>query len=559
MSSYRASSRSWIAGLLAAASTLLLVIGPRAAFSAASPRPAAQPYPAGVFLNEFMPQPVSDWNDDGAANQGDQYIELYNANAFDVDLSGWMLDDVANDGSPPYALPTGTVLRGQRHLLLFAAETGIDLADGDEGDELRLLTPDGAQVERTSYAGTMADGAYSKTSDGGGAWTTAYPPSPGAANQPLAPPTATPTPTGTATFTPSPTPTNTPTPTPISPIVSLNEFMPNPDADWNGDGITGDGNDEYIELYNPNNYAVDIGGWKVDDVSGGSAPYTIPAGTTLSAHSFLPLWSRDTNIALNNSGGDWVRLLRPDGTEVESHSYTAAPADGAYSKTADGGSQWTTTYPPSPGASNQPAASTATPTSTPTSPPYPTGVSLNEFMPDPDSDWNDSGVADENDEYIELYNANTFDVDISGWKLDDVANGGTQPYTLPAGTTLRAQRFLVLFRSETGIALNNSGGDSVRLLTPDGVEVESHPYTQTRPDEAYSKSIDGGSEWVQNYPPSPGASNQPPAWTATPTSTPTPSATPTVTPTATPGGSPTPFPDGVFLNEFMPNPASDRQ
>ncbi len=553
MSSYRASSRSWIAGLLAAASTLLLVIGPRAAFSAASPRPAAQTYPAGVFLNEFMPQPVSDWNDDGAANQGDQYIELYNANAFDVDLSGWMLDDVANDGSPPYALPPGTTLRGQRHLLLFAAETGIDLADGDEGDELRLLTPDGALVESHSYIGTVADGAYSKITDGGGAWTSALPPSPGAANQPPGPPTATPTPTSTATFTPSATPTNTPTPTPNPPLVSLNEFMPNPEADWNGDGITGDGNDEYIELYNPNAFAVDIGGWKVDDVAGGgSTPYTLPAGTTLPAGGFLALWSRDTGIALNNSIGDSVRLIRPDGGEVESHSYsvTSVPSDQAYSKTVDGGSQWTTTYPPSPGASNQPAA---TPTSTPTSPPYPTGVSLNEFMPDPDSDWNDSGIADEDDEYIELYNANAFDVDISGWKLDDVANGGTQPYTLPAGTTLRAQRFLVLFRSETGIALNNSGGDAVRLLTPDGVEVESTTYTQTQPDEAYSKSIDGGSDWVRTYPPSPGASNQPAAWTATPT----PTATPSPTATATPALSPTPYPDGVFLNEFMPNPEAD--
>jgi hypothetical protein len=556
MSLYHVSSRSWVTGLLLAASASLLLLGPSVVLGAADRGRARQPFPSGISLNEFMPLPASDWNDDGATNQGDEYIELYNANPFDADISGWMIDDVADSGSSPYVLPPGTVLRAQRHLLLFAAETGIDLADEEEGDELRLMTPDGVLVESYDYVEATADGAYSKTSDGGGAWTSGYSPSPGASNLPPAPPTA--TPTSTAIFTPPATPTPTATPTPVAPMVSLNEFMPNPAADWNGDGILGDENDEYIELYNANAFALDLSGWRVDDAAGGgSAPYTLPAGTMLPAGGFLALWSRDTGIALNNSGGDSVRLLRPDGVEMESHPYTAAPVDGAHSKTVDGGNQWTQGYPPSPGASNQPAP---TPTPTPTSLPYPTGISLNEFMPNPAADWNDDGtLSDENDEYIELYNANAFDVDISGWKLDDVAGGGTAPYTLPAGTVLRAQRYLVLFSVETGIGLNNSGGDWVRLLTPDGVEVESHAYTSAPADGAHSKTVDGGNDWTQTYPPSPGASNQPPVWTATPTATATrtPSSTPTTTPTATATVSPAPYPTGISLNEFMPNPAAD--
>jgi hypothetical protein len=565
MSLYHTSSRSWVAGLLMAASASLLLLGPSIAFGAPGRGRASQPFSTGISLNEFMPLPASDWNDDGVANQGDEYIELYNANPFDVDISGWMIDDVAGGGSTPYVLPPGAVMRAQRYLLLFATETGIDLADGEEGDELRLMTPDGALVESYGYVEATPDGAYSKSVDGGGAWTTGYLPSPGAANLPSAPATATSTATATAAATNTPTATSTPTasttPTPTSspttaPVaVSLNEFMPNPAADWNNDGILGDDNDEYIELYNATDFAVDLSGWKLDDIAGGgSSPYTLPAGTTIAAHSFLVFWSRDTNIALNNSGGDSVRLLRPDGVEVESHAYTAAPADGAYSKTVDGGDTWTQSYPPSPGASNQPA-----PTPTPTSPPYPTGISLNEFMPNPAADWNDDGIlGDENDEYIELFNANPFDVDLSGWKLDDVAGGGSAPYTLPPGTVLRAQRYLVLFSAETGIALNNSGGDSVRLLTPDGVEVESYVYTSAPADGAYSKTVDGGDIWTQGYPPSPGASNQPPVWTATPTPTVTRTATATPT-TATPTATVTPggYPDGVSLNEFMPNPAAD--
>ncbi|MEZ4769173.1 MAG: lamin tail domain-containing protein [Caldilineales bacterium] len=56
---------------------------------------AAQPYPDGVTLNEFMPRPVSDWNDDGIISEAnDEYIEIYNSNDYEIDLSGWKLDDM---------------------------------------------------------------------------------------------------------------------------------------------------------------------------------------------------------------------------------------------------------------------------------------------------------------------------------------------------------------------------------------------------------------------------------------------------------------------------------
>ena len=578
MSSYRASSRSWVAGLLAAGSVLLLILASQIARGAgALPAAAQASYPSGISLNEFMPRPVNDWNDDGVTGDAnDEYIELYNANAFDVDISGWKLDDSAGGGTQPYTLPAGTVLRAERHLVLFSLQTGIGL-NNSGGDAVRLLTPDDVEVESHSYTQTQPDEAYSKTSDGGMEWTRSYPPSPGAANQPAPtpPPTATPTETPTATETPTPSPTFTPTQGPTSTPypngISLNEFMPNPESDWNDDGILGDANDEYIELYNANAFDVDISGWKLDDIAGGgSTPYTLPVGTTLRAQRHLVLFSVQTGLALNNSGGDTVRLLTPDGIEIESYPYSAAPADVAYSKTVDGGSQWDTAYPPSPGASNLPAVWTATPTATATpsatptttpatSPtPYPEGISLNEFMPDPASDWNGSGTADLNDEYIELHNANDFALDLSLWQLDDGAGGGSSPYTLPSGALIPARGFLLLFRSQTGIALNNDG-DWVRLLRPDGSVVEETEYDSSRNDEAYSKTVDGGSAWTRSYPPSPGASNQPPAWTATttPTATATPSATPSATPTTTPVTSSTPYPEGISLNEFMPNPETD--
>ena len=163
---------------------------------------------------------------------------------------------------------------------------------------------------------------------------------------------------------------------------------------------------------------------------------------------------------------------------------------------------------------------------------FPSGISLNEFMPDPNSDWNDDGtVSDASDEYIEVYNdGSAGDVDLSGWKLDDIAGGGSSEYVFPPNTILRAGLPLVMFSADTRVGLNNSGGDTVRLVRPDNSEADTFHYTTTAPDQAYSRTIDGSGTWTTAYPPSPGAVNQPvspPTPSPTSPSTATPSATST--------------------------------
>ena len=96
--------------------------------------------------------------------------------------------------------------------------------------------------------------------------------------------------------------------------------------------------------------------------------------------------------------------------------------------------------------------------------------------------------------------------------LDDVDDGaalspdGSQPYVLPPGTIVSAHGFLTLFRSQSGVVLNNDG-DWVRLLRPDGLVVEATTYTTSDDDKAYSKTLDGGDQWTSDYPPSPGHTN----------------------------------------------------
>ncbi len=189
-------------------------------------------------------------------------------------------------------------------------------------------------------------------------------PSATASATPSASVTATPTPPDTATPTwrtlflpvilrqPPPTPTATPTPDPR--LVSLNEILPAPKViDWNGDGKV-DSGDEWVELYNGGLLPVDVGGWALDDeADAGSQFYFIPQGTVIPPRGFLVLFGKQTGLNFANTR-DVVRLLYRDGTLLEEFRYYDTWPDRSFSKTADGGHEWTYWYPPSPGAPNTP-------------------------------------------------------------------------------------------------------------------------------------------------------------------------------------------------------------
>ena len=338
------------------------------------------------------------------------------------------------------------------------------------------------------------------------------------------------------------------------PLVRINEFLPRPaEVDWDGDG-TADANDEWIELFGFTDGLVDLVGWMLDDrADGGTSPYTMPPGTILESGGFLVFHRSTTGIALNDDG-DVVRLLSPDGAEMDLCAFPAPKRDSSFSRTADGFGEWTTGYPPSPGEPNRPASPTPTPAQTftpvvsttatgtvrpsatptpPYRPPDPAEIRLNEFLPNSsDKDWNGDGDANAYDEWIELVNLADCPVDLTGWQLDD-ATGGTAPYRFPAGTILQAHSFGLYSRTVTGVALNNDA-DTVRLLDPSGAMVDGYNYVEAGQNVSYSRTIDGGGTWTQSYPPSPGGPNLPP--------TPTPA--------------PTPFSMDIMLNEFLPSPKS---
>ena len=132
-----------------------------------------------------------------------------------------------------------------------------------------------------------------------------------------------------------------------------------------------------------------------------------------------------------------------------------------------------------------------------TKPSYSDNIVINEFLPNP------SGSDSEN-EFIELRNQSSEAIDLSSWQLDDKADGGSSPYTIPVGTSISGKGIKAFSRSDTKIALNNSG-DSVRLIDPNGDEKTKASYDETVPD-GYSYNRDD-SEYVLSTTVTKGAKN----------------------------------------------------
>lgn len=121
--------------------------------------------------------------------------------------------------------------------------------------------------------------------------------------------------------------------------VVINEVLPAPGADHNGDGAI-NSDDEYIELYNPGDQPVSLVGWQLSDVTGDATPsrrFTFGIGRYIGGHRYLLLRRTETRINLNNTD-DTVRLLNADGEAVDQMGWVQSPRRGhSLSRLPDGG------------------------------------------------------------------------------------------------------------------------------------------------------------------------------------------------------------------------------
>ncbi len=133
--------------------------------------------------------------------------------------------------------------------------------------------------------------------------------------------------------------------------IYINEILPAPnDHDWDGNG-TADYQDEWIELFNPTDHAMGLGGWQLADDS--DKRYDIPLDTVISASGFVTFYHAQLGFSLNNDG-DTITLIHPNGTVIDGYSFDHSPGyDKSWCRLPDAGNFSTTRCDPTPNASNQ--------------------------------------------------------------------------------------------------------------------------------------------------------------------------------------------------------------
>jgi len=355
-------------------------------------------------------------------------------------------------------------------------------------------------------------------------------------------PTRTITPTGTKA---TPTPTTTPT---LGIIINEVAWM----------GTVASSSDEWIELYNRGSSPVDMDGWTLTlrSTVGGAIAETITITGAVPGNDYYIIAPSGTftDVIIDqnaspdlNNNGDILELRDADGILIDTAnadggawpagiaSPTYATMERATVGSLDFPHSWFTyagtpassdphdrnnnLVKGTPGKANWAISVTATPTKTPIATTVPTRkggstvvatlsatVVINEFMPRAGFDWNQDGKVDVFDEFIEIANLGPVDISLGGWKLDDAAGQGSNPYTLPAKTLKPGER-VVYYASQTNILLSD-GGDTVRLLNPNNVIKDARSYSIVKvPDVSWCRLPDINGSWYADCFPTPNQRN----------------------------------------------------
>ncbi|MBU1167880.1 lamin tail domain-containing protein, partial [Patescibacteria group bacterium] len=434
-----------------------------------------------IAISELLPNPSGD----EAANE---FIELVNLDDVEVDLDGYVL----KDGSKSYQMKPQSVEPGE-FTVLKREVTGLAL--NNSADLVELYSPTGELLSRVTYEKAPEDQSYANDQDTGNfSWTETV--TPGEENiifQQEPEEIVSEEPASKDEPSPNKTPSG-----PFSSQVVISEIMPNPEGP--------ESSEEWIELHNQGDVDVNLGFWQLDDQPEGSKAYQIPADTIILAQSYLVFYNKESKISLNNSE-DQARLLDPEGKLKSDMTYEETAKENiSFIRTSDNALKWTNT--PTPGlpnilseaneqeSQNQDSSGGDQTEELPKGP-FSKEIVITEILPDPKGQ-------EGTDEWVELYNQGTQDINLSYWQLDD-KEGGSSPFIFPKDKVIKAKSYLVLKSEETRLSLSNNG-DQVRLFFPDKGVTAKIDFAKS-PQEGASYSVDEHGDWKWTAKPTPGSAN----------------------------------------------------
>ena len=209
----------------------------------------------------------------------EDYIELYNHGQQPVDVSGCVLTDSPDTNK--FVIPAQTIIPGGGFAVFYQSTLGFGLKAS--GERIYFKGPDGAVIDAIEY-GDQADGvSYGRFPDGASAFYMLSTNTPGTNNSSFR-----------------------------QPEIVINEIMYHP--------ISGNDDDQYVELYNPGTNGVDLSGWRLrDGITFSFSTNTIipPDGYLVVARNRTNLLAKYPTLNAGNTVGNFGGRLSHGGERIE--------------------------------------------------------------------------------------------------------------------------------------------------------------------------------------------------------------------------------------------------
>ncbi|MBN2523952.1 MAG: lamin tail domain-containing protein [Bacteroidales bacterium] len=421
----------------------------------------------------------------------DDWIEIYNNNDTSVNIGGLFLTDNLNNLTKyriPETYPDSTTIPAKSYILLWADDQKnqgilhLNFKLSSEGEQIGLIQPDGKHpLDTFTFLKLYKDITIGRYPDGETKWSYM-----------------------------NATPRHSNIVNNYSGLY-INELMAS-----NSSIIDDEFNeyDDWIEIFNSNNYPVNIGGLFITDslptFSKHRIPTTHPDITTIPPQGFLLLWAdsqKDQGILhlsfKLSSEGEQIGLAKQDGIYIDTKAFETQYTDITFGRFPDGKNVW--------------SYMNATPRNNNVLFDY-SGLFINEFMAS-----NSSLICDEFNEYddwIEIFNSNDYSVDIGGLYLtDSLPNPDKQriPTRCSDSTTIPPKGFLLLWadnQKDQGILHLNfklsSEGEQIGLSHYNGIKykyIDSITFNNQNSNLSSGRVSDGADVWTEFIMPTPGTTN----------------------------------------------------
>jgi hypothetical protein len=239
-----------------------------------------------------------------------EWFEILNNSSIDINLTGWKIaDNVAED------VLDGAIVKANGRLTIgadsiafleifpgfsedfFNLESQIGNGLANSSDRLKLIDNLGMTIDEVIWSKDFGNGNCLKKDEISLETVKIFPCSPGA-------------PKSYSEF---------------LGVLKINEILPSPES----------GSEEFIELYNNSDQEIDLLNWQIDDLDGGSTPYTFLNNSIIGAGGFLSILQSESGIYLNNDG-DQVRLIAPSGEIIDLLEYDESETGKSYSSFSNG-------------------------------------------------------------------------------------------------------------------------------------------------------------------------------------------------------------------------------